>query len=723
MINIYGYSYPSAIKEFKDQGFILAKIGDSHREVDIRLSEQGGAAEWEGKVKIGEWVNLQNISRDYELHYVLTERGLWHKTDGAGNEWFRIPATTVEEAHAYINTLVTDLEGGNVSPPYQLREHQSRTADSLIDIINKKGLDVTVLEEQAPRSGKTLTNCHSFLELNKHFGINLMLIPVYWLSALTSYKNEIKRWRQLHDISFFDTVTDGNWSSDAQQLLSQGKKVCLGISTHASESWFEKYRWINEYSNPAFVVSEEADFGSHTEDTLEKYKFLIANKPTVKVITSGTNIHRMAKIGGVKIDALINVLYSELESSEDPTIVKRQYVKMTVPSMLHDYIENIDDRLIPTWSKLNEKPMQNQEFLRKFYRGLLSYDPEWGNSIDQLAGKEINVVRVRVSATKKAMDQLALVLDKACPEHLFAVLHGDVTDNRDAESYAKKLIHEVNLGFHGDKSKIVFLVNMMGSRSWSVGDVEAVVSCTDGGDLGAFIQEGSRCLSPKDNKNKGWIIDCAFDQNRTSQTELAIMHEASQYAVKNETNLVTAVRFMFNNISLTSCDDFGMSLLSVNDLMADWEDNDKILDIADNATDYQSLIEDPKAIDILRRCQLIARSDRAKLETLIPKGKTYGTRGESENVEQDQEAIKFKKLILGAIRSINSSATTVYDFANGGETFEEALNMIISNKVLNVNFTEMYKISANDVLYLLKENYLPKTLLDLVVHNSSIERV
>lgn len=723
MINIYGYSYPAAIKEFQDRGFILTKVGDSHREVDIRLKEQGGSSEWEGKIKIGEWINLSNISRDYEIHDVLTERGLWHKEDGLGTEWFRIPGNTTDEAHAYLNKLIEDLEGGNVSPLYRLREHQARTADTLIGIITEKGLDVTVLEEQAPRSGKTLTNSHSFLELNKNLGIKLMIIPVYWLSALTSYKNEFKRWRQLHDVYFFDTVTDSDWSFQAQSLLSQGKKVCLGISTHASETWFEKYKWINEYSEPTFVVSEEADFGSHTEDTIEKFKYLIANKPTVKVITSGTNIHRMAKIGGVKIDAIINVLYSELESSDDPTIVKRQYVKMTVPSMLHDYIEDIDAKLVPTWSKINEKPMQNQEFLRKFYRGLLSYDPEWGNSINQIAGKEIDVVRVRVSATKKAMDQLASVLDKACPDHLFVVLHGDVTDNRDAESYAKKLIHEVNLGFHGDKSKIVFLVNMMGSRSWSVGAVEAVVSCTDGGDLGAFIQEGSRCLSPKEGKDKGWIVDCAFDQNRTSQCELAIMHEASQYASKNETNLVTAVRYMFNNISLTSCDDFGVSLRTVNDLMADWEDNDKILDIADNATDYQSLIEDPKAIDILKRCQLIARSDKVKLDTLIPKGKTYGTRGSNSTTERDQDAIKFKKLILGAIRSINSSATTVYDFANGGETFEGALGMIISNKALNVNFSEMYKISADDVLYLLTQNYLPKTLLDLVVHNSSIERV
>lgn len=721
MINLYAYSYPAAIKEYLDQGFILTKVGDSHREVEVRMSEQGGAAEWQGKVRVGKWTDLKNISRDYEVHDVLTERGLWHKEDGAGNEWFRIPGKDTKEAFEYLNKLIEDLEGGSVSPLYRLRDHQQRTVESLIDIVKEKGLDVTVLEEQAPRSGKTLTNSHSFLELNSNFGVKLMIIPVYWLSALTSYKNEIKRWRQLQDINYFDTVTDADWSSQAQGLLTQGKMVCLGVSTHNSDSWFEKYKWIHEYTEPTFVVSEEADFGSHTEDTLKKYKYLIANKNTIKVVTSGTNIHRMAKIGGVKIDAIINVLYSELENSDDPTIVKRQYVKMTVPSMLHSYIENVDERLIPTWSKINEKPLQNQEFLKKFYRGLLSYDPEWGNSINQIAGKEINVVRVRVSATKKAMDQMSTVLDKACPEHLSVVLHGDVTDNREAESYAKKIINEVRLGFHGDKDKVVFLVNMMGSRSWSVGDVEAVVSCTDGGDLGAFVQEASRCLSPKDNKDKGWIVDCAFDQNRTSQSELAIMHEASQFAQKNNTNLVTAVRYMFNNISLTSCDDFGIGLMSVNDLMADWEDNNKILDIADNATDYQSLLEDPQAIDILRRCQVIPRSERKKLDALLPKGKTYGTKGVQSKKSRDEDAIKFKKLILGAIRSINSSATTVYDFANGGTTFEDCLNLIIGDQSLNENFTEMYKVSAQDVLYLLESGYLPKTLLDLCVHNTSVE--
>jgi hypothetical protein len=302
------------------------------------------------------------------------------------------------------------------------------------------------------------------------------------------------------------------------------------------------------------------------------------------------------------------------------------------------------------------------------------------------------------------------------------VLHGDVTDNRDAEPYAKKLINEVRLGFHGDKTKVVFLVNMMGSRSWSVGEVEAVVSCTDGGDLGAFIQEGSRCLSPKEGKEKGWIVDCSFDSNRTSQVEMQIMQEASQLAQKQNTDLISAIRYMYNNISLTSCDDFGVGLMSVNDLMAAWEDNNKLLEIADAATDYNAILEDDAAIDILKKCQAIPAADRKKIETLLAKGKTYGTKG-TVNRDTDQEAANFKKLIKGAIRSINYSSTTVFDFANGGTTFRDCLDTIINDQGLNDNFTEMFKIGANDIVYLLNQGYLPNTLLDLVVHNSSVETV
>ena len=42
MINLYAYTYPSAMAKY--DGYILTKVGDSTRDVDIRIDEQGGAA-------------------------------------------------------------------------------------------------------------------------------------------------------------------------------------------------------------------------------------------------------------------------------------------------------------------------------------------------------------------------------------------------------------------------------------------------------------------------------------------------------------------------------------------------------------------------------------------------------------------------------------------------------------------------------------------------------
>lgn len=72
MVNMYAYTYENAIKSFAERGHILVKIGDSHRNVDVRMSEQGGAAEYEEKIKIGQWDNLKTIDRDYRVHEVLT---------------------------------------------------------------------------------------------------------------------------------------------------------------------------------------------------------------------------------------------------------------------------------------------------------------------------------------------------------------------------------------------------------------------------------------------------------------------------------------------------------------------------------------------------------------------------------------------------------------------------------------------------------------------------
>jgi EAL domain-containing protein (putative c-di-GMP-specific phosphodiesterase class I) len=59
------------------------------------MGEQGGAAEWQGKIKFGAWNNLQTVKRDHDLHKVLELRGLRWKEGGSGTEWFKIPAENI----------------------------------------------------------------------------------------------------------------------------------------------------------------------------------------------------------------------------------------------------------------------------------------------------------------------------------------------------------------------------------------------------------------------------------------------------------------------------------------------------------------------------------------------------------------------------------------------------------------------------------------------------
>jgi hypothetical protein len=279
MINLYCYSYPAAIKEFKKSGYILAKVGDSHRSTDVRISEQGGAAEWQGKIKIGEWTNCKKIQRDFEIHNILRVRGLWHKKDNAGTEWFKIPAKTTTEAFEYLDNVIADLEGDRVRKPVILRDQQSKTLDQAMSIIEqsaKSGSDSSnIIANLCPRFGKTIWALMLFNRISERYGNRVMLLPAYWLSAHTSFINELTEYSNFLDIREIN-ADDPESYYDVGQYLSSGKRVVIPISLHGDlEEWKAKHHWISTIPNEEiFNFADEGDFGTHTENQVAKLKFL-----------------------------------------------------------------------------------------------------------------------------------------------------------------------------------------------------------------------------------------------------------------------------------------------------------------------------------------------------------------------------------------------------------------------------------------------------------------
>lgn len=269
MINLYAYTYPNYEKT--KPGYVLTKVGDSIRDVEVRMNEQGGASEAFKKIHVGAWNNLKTIKRDHDVHKVLTKNGFHHK-DGAGTEWFFIPGKTTEEAYKYLDELVAKFEGKRVRNKVKLRKLQKKALDEAMDIIAKGGNIATVIANLCPRFGKTLWALMLFNAISEKYGNRVMLLPAYWLSVHSSFIDELDQFDDFLDIALVQDEVS------AVHALDNGQRIIVPVSLHGDyDEWADKHEWISKIdNNDIFMFADEGDFGTHAENQIKKLDFLFS---------------------------------------------------------------------------------------------------------------------------------------------------------------------------------------------------------------------------------------------------------------------------------------------------------------------------------------------------------------------------------------------------------------------------------------------------------------
>jgi len=273
---MYAYTYEGAMRKFSEQGLMLIKVGDSHRDTIIRINEQGGAAEYEGKIVVGGWNNLRKIDRDHRVHEVLRRRGLFWR-EGKGKEWFRIPAANIDEARSYIDDIITLLEGRRVRRKVQLRISQQRALDQALDYIASAENEASLIAHLCPRFGKTIWALMLFNRITEIWGNRVMLLPAYWLSVHSSFVNELNEFDDFLDIRCVDT-DQADADAIAKEYLKQNLRIVVPISLHGELSeWKKKHQWIRDISNDdIFSFADEGDFGTHTANQTAKLNYIFS---------------------------------------------------------------------------------------------------------------------------------------------------------------------------------------------------------------------------------------------------------------------------------------------------------------------------------------------------------------------------------------------------------------------------------------------------------------
>jgi hypothetical protein len=245
------------------------------------------------------------------------------------------------------------------------------------------------------------------------------------------------------------------------------------------------------------------------------------------------------------------------------------------------------------------------------------------------------------------------------------------------------------------------------------------------------MQKVSRCLTPGTTyngqvKTHGHIVDLSFDPNRAENIERLILEEAIQIQRSDDTDFTSAVRYVLTSVDLFKMNEFGYAEeVTEEDMFKILGDNDNLLRVADVAVDVVAAVQSG-LFDILANVNASGKSKDSKKAVVGANAINAVTKGAKSGKREltDKDKKNIEKIINEAIRSLNMSATSVFDLANGGDSYRGCLEIIESTPELDNEFIELFGISASDAITLVDARALNEAILDVIVQNSkSVDNV
>lgn len=443
----------------------------------------------------------------------------------------------------------------------------------------------------------------------------------------------------------------------------------------------------------------------------------------VKVFASGTNVQRLAKSARGKIDGVIYSAYSQLEQTE-PGIVKRRFFASQVAELAAT-VDEFDAKIQPSWLKIWAKPNANKAFVERLFTSLVGDDslrPEL--NLSELAQEPVKCFMLLVSANNAEMSQIKKIADDIIPEWHVKVLNGDYTTNFQAGYETTREINEARIA---GKRGVIIIANQMGSRSYSIPEIQATVIAYDRGSIDATTQKVSRCLTPGakwdgTEKTHGIIVDLSFDPNRSENIERLVLEEALMVQRAEDTDFPAAVRYVLTSIDLFKVNEFGFfDEVAEADMFTIFGDNEVLLKVADMSAGI-NIIDVPGALDIIMNVKTSTASpDKQRKIAAAVAAINSVTRGQNQPRTAAAKAAEkaLEDLWNEVVRALNMSATSVWQMAEQqGDSYRECLSIVGAETRSAHDFGEVYGVPPAEVISLLDSGLLSEALLDVIVQNS-----
>lgn len=603
------------------------------------------------------------------------------------NKTVKDPIKYLQNAVKKAVEAVLNQKSNIILSHYTPRTYQTIVAGEVVSRWN--GRTITQPIKACPRFGKDYLH----LDIFKRSEFRVMLIVGWILSANQGLGELVEERSQItNDI----TVIKPNYD-EYIEALATGNRILIDVSLHQDDVKIDS-RLLDELKNEdALIVVDEADFGAwRRKETLQKYTDCGNN---LVLLSTGTNIER-AIVNAGETQEIIDVSYLdllELHNAGDATyseLVKTSSLSIEITDEIREEFALLSDENTPTMTKIFSG--RNSHLHSLIIKQLFSDEHNGTDLFKLYANKpeydELDhpAIQLFTSTQQKDVDLFCKKGRKVAPHLQWIALHSKniiIVDgkkvklsNRNAQANIQALIN------NSDKEGTVIVSCSMGSRSFSIPNIIAVVNAQDKGDLAVSQQRFSRCLTPGCDKKYGLMVDYCFDSNRISSFEKYLL--ASQ--LDKGSTYSDAIRRVYGLHQFLKKDKYGYLVkLTQDDCITKLNAPINVYDVANTKVDISGYIDYLNSILTAKK-----GSYPWKGRSLIEGAKNYIPTENTPKSSKEKKDSTAEKVC----RAVIENAGNVYYLAPTTTEFEQGLKVIASNPNKDQEYKKLVGTSADVIL-------------------------
>lgn len=439
------------------------------------------------------------------------------------------------------------------------------------------------------------------------------------------------------------------------------------------------------------------------------------------------------------------------ETSSD--IPEPVFVRFSVPGA--DQVQkSLPEFLQGSWSKYLGDPKghssQLTTFFKAFYLQDYSGNKEKVSFLSSLnlslipgMGTEIKANPLQVSlffgafknneSMKDLKDLLDTFLDQEYNTH---IINGE---NSVSHSTSEEKVKKYIAIAKEENKKVILLSRDMGSRSFSVSEIDTVFLGFDKGDLGVVSQKVSRPLTPGltfngEQKTHGLVVSLSFDANRTTLDPISTYFLDQARRIGGSEGIQPSLRRLAKAMNIFVNRGMEIEILSEDDFMEEIFSGGKLEKIFPNLFNENRVTEIAESLegefDLLNGISDLRSSnskrDGNKVSMDISKTKKYFDKKARNASSKEEKVVSMREILIKAVVAVGQRIPNAFLFSieggNNPSTINEIFSFVNSSEIKKEEFLEEIEIPVEVFEMVFNEKLLSDSLANTIIAKLKSDR-